>query len=153
MPSNQFNGNSNNLLAQIPIPFNQPFGLQIGIPPFGHFTGGFGQHNLNPMAVTQFNMSQLSQPFPINSAPFFNNQNIHLLNGQFGMSAPMQSMNQFVQMQMPNFPMQVSQGLGHQQLQANALVQAQQQSQNVWPPVFANQQASCLSSALLFLFV
>ncbi|KAK3014420.1 hypothetical protein RJ639_009089 [Escallonia herrerae] len=84
---------------------NQPFPLQNNMSHLG--PGVFFPHNFNPVSMNQMNYSHQpnGQFFAQNSVnPFaYFNQNACLPNGQFCLPSPVQGMNHFAQMQMPNF--------------------------------------------------
>ncbi|KAA8544850.1 hypothetical protein F0562_019634 [Nyssa sinensis] len=82
--------------------------LQNGVPFMSHpgqCHGVFSHQNLNSIStfsVQNMNGMNLSQP-PGTNLPQHFHQNAGLPNGQFSLQNPIQNLNQFVQIQMPNY--------------------------------------------------
>uniref|UniRef100_A0A5B7AD80 FMR1-interacting protein 1 conserved domain-containing protein n=1 Tax=Davidia involucrata TaxID=16924 RepID=A0A5B7AD80_DAVIN len=142
-----------NSLVSTPSPcfMNAPnhLPLQNGVPLLGVMShpgqchGVFSHQNLNPIStfpVQSMNGMNPSQPsgqlFAHNSTnlPQYFNQNAGLPNGQFCLQNPMQNLNQFVQMHLPNYAQGVPCGLPPYPNQIPQVMGLQN------PNIFANPQ-------------
>lgn len=134
IPFNNCVSHLNNLVGNaIAMPnHNHLLPLQTNVPLLSQVQGGFSSQICLPFCNSGPNSSQINQfqprgqfmhSNPVNLAQNFN-QNVALPNGQFYFQNPIQDMNHFIPMQMPN----LTQGVGY----------------NVPPP--SNQMAQAMGS-------